>query len=105
MQKNQFNQQQDNLICTFVWIYQFNVSYGLRRASEYLGLSYASVSSRYYNVLRNEKKIFKQWFGGKEIWNTKRLSKDDLQDLRQYEPDIKPIEFEELENRKWWGGQ
>lgn len=102
--KHKFTEQQDNLICTFVKLYHFNISFGVKRASEFLGIKYSLVLARYYKKLRNSKKVFVFTFGDKEVWNTKRINYTDLEKLRQFEPKIGTTEaFPELEHRIWWG--
>lgn len=100
--KYNFTEIQDNLICTFIQLYHFNVSYGITRASQVTGIKRSLILNRYYRILRDNKKIFSFKFGGKEIWNTKRIITSDILNFKQYEP--KPIisRFEELENRNWW---
>jgi len=105
MMRHIFTNQQDNIICTFVKLYKFNVSYGLKRASEYLGIRKGVIVNRYYNHLRNSREIFYSEFGNRVIWNTRSINKDELDDLRKFEPKIvkKRIEtFESLDKRNWW---
>lgn len=100
--RHTFTQQQDNLICTFVRLYRFNVAYGLKRASEYTGIRRSLVVSRYYNYLRNHKQIFSVEFGNQTIWNTRAMKSAELDELRKFEELIPDIEFESLEKRAWW---
>lgn len=97
-----FTQQQDNLICTFVRLYRFNVAYGLKRASEYTGIKRSLIVSRYYNYLRNHKQIFSVEFGNQIIWNTRAMRSIELDDLRKFETVVTDIEFDDLEKRAWW---
>lgn len=99
---NKFTEQQDNIICTFVRLYCFNVGYGLLRASQYLGLRYSTVSSRYYKVLRDTRKIFGYSFGDKMVWNTRSIPKKELEELKAHEGTIDAGMFNELDNRRWW---
>lgn len=101
---HKFTEQQDNIICTFVKLYRFNVAYGLTRASEYLGIRRSMVHSRYYNHLRNTREIFSVEFGTRVIWNTRAINKDELEQLKNYEPKIKkrPEDFKEMDLRAWW---
>jgi hypothetical protein len=99
---NKFTEQQDNLICTFVKLYCFNVSYGLLRASQHLSLRYSTVSNRYYKKLRDTRQIFGYLFGDKVIWNTRSIAKNDLDKFKSYEGVINAELFEDLDNRKWW---
>lgn len=104
MMRHRFTEQQDNIICTFVKLYRFNVAFGLKRASEYLGLRIGVVTNRYYNHLRNTRQIFSVEFGERIIWNTRAINKNELEELKQFEPKIKKSveKFEELEVRNWW---
>lgn len=104
MMRHKFTQQQDNIICTFVRLYRFNVAYGLKRASEYLGLRIGVITSRYYNHLRNTREIFSVEFGSRVIWNTRAINKGELEELKRFEPKIKkkPEEFKEMDVRAWW---
>lgn len=99
---HKFTQQQDNLICTFVWLYKFNVSYGLKRASEYTGIRIGLVVSRYYRHLRNTRQIFSVEFGDHLIWNTRAMKASEIDELRKYEKVVPGMEFDELDNRAWW---
>jgi hypothetical protein len=99
---NKFTEQQDNIICTFVRMYSFNVGYGLLRASQYLGLRYSTVSSRYYKVLRDTRKIFGYSFGDKMVWNTRSISRKELEELKAHEGTINAEMFNELDKRNWW---
>lgn len=99
---HKFTEQQDNLICTFVKMYRFNVAYGLTRASEYLGIRRSMVHSRYYNHLRNTRQIFSSEFGDHVIWNTRAISKDELEGLSKFEKINDGQTFEELDKRAWW---
>ena len=99
---NKFTEQQDNIICTFVRLYSFNVGYGLLRASQYLGLRYSTVSSRYYKVLRDTRKIFGYSFGDKMVWNTRSIPRKELEELKAYEGTINADMFNELDKRNWW---
>lgn len=102
--KHVFTEQQDNLICTFVKLYHFNIQFGLRRASEKMGIKRSLVYARYYRYLRDSKKIFVFTFGSKEIWNTKRIHANDLEQLIKDEPKVITDQFDVLEHRVWWGG-
>jgi hypothetical protein len=97
-----FTQQQDNLICTFVRLYRFNVAYGLKRASEFTGIKRSLVVSRYYRHLRNNKQIFSVEFGDRVIWNTRAMKSTDLDELRKFEKFVPGMEFDDLEKRAWW---
>lgn len=99
---HKFTEQQDNIICTFVKLYRFNVGYGLKRASEYTGIRRSIIVSRYYKHLRNSKEIFSVNFGDKIIWNTRSMSSKDLDELRKFEKLPKDIKFEDLQDRAWW---
>ena len=99
---HKFSEREDNLICTFVKMYRFNVAYGITRASEHTGIRRAIVSNRYYNHLRNTKKIFSVEFGDQLMWNTRSISKIDLENLSKYESIKVEKIFEELDNRVWW---
>lgn len=99
---HKFTQQEDNLICTFVRLYRFNVAYGLTRASEYMGIRRSTISARYYRFLRNTRQIFSVDFGDKVIWNTRAISKDELENLSKYEKIDRSQTFEEMDNRAWW---
>lgn len=100
--KHTFTQQQDNLICTFVKLYRFNVAYGLKRASEYTGIKQSLIVSRYYNYLRNHKQIFSVFFGEKVIWNTRAMKSSELDELRKFETIVPDTNFDDLEKRAWW---
>jgi hypothetical protein len=100
--KHTFTEQQDNLICTFVRLYRFNVSYGLKRASEYTGIRKGLIVGRYYRYLRNNKEIFSVEFGDRKIWNTRAMKSIDLDDLRKYESIVPGMEFDQLDKRVWW---
>jgi hypothetical protein len=100
---HQFSEHQDKMICTFVRLYRFNVSYGLKRASEFLGLRLAVVISRYYNHLRNTRQIFSVEFGDQVIWNTRAISSKELDSLVKYEKiNVPESEYSSLEKRAWW---
>lgn len=99
---HKFTEQQDNLICTFVKLYRFNVAYGLKRASEYMGIRKGIIISRYYNHLRNSREIFSVDFGDKVIWNTRAISKDELEGLSKFEKIDHGQTFEKLDKRAWW---
>jgi hypothetical protein len=99
---NKFTEQQDNIICTFVRMYSFNVGYGLLRASQYLGLRYSTVSSRYYKSLRDTRKIFGHTFGDKMVWNTRSIARKQLEELKSHEGTINANLFDELDKRDWW---
>jgi hypothetical protein len=83
-------------------MYSFNVGYGLLRASQYLGLRYSTVSSRYYKVLRDTRKIFGYSFGDKMVWNTRSIPRKELEELKAYEGTINADMFNELDKRNWW---
>jgi hypothetical protein len=98
-----FTEQMDNIVCTFVKLYRFNVTYGLTRASQYLGIKRNVVANRYYYHLRNTREIFFVEFGDKVIWNTRAISSKELESLSKYEKIIVPeSEYPSLENRAWW---
>ena len=99
---HKFTQQEDNLICTFVKLYRFNVAYGLTRASEYTGIKRSAILSRYYKVLRNSRQIFSVDFGDTVIWNTRAIGKKELDNLSKYEKVDRSQTFEELDKRAWW---
>jgi hypothetical protein len=100
--KHKFTQQQDNLICTFVWLYKFNVAFGLKRASEYTGIRKSLVVSRYYRHLRNTRQIFSVEFGDHVIWNTRTMKASDLEELQKFEKIVPDMEFDNLGKRAWW---
>lgn len=97
-----FTEQQDNLICTFVKMYRFNVGYGLTRASEYLGIRRSIVQHRYYSHLREKRQIFSSEFGDHVIWNTRAISKHELEGLSKFEKIGNGQTFEEMDKRAWW---
>lgn len=100
--QHKFTEKQDNIICTFVKLYRFNVAFGLHRASEYTGIKKSLIVSRYYRHLRNSREIFSVEFGDRVIWNTRAISKDELQSLSKYEKINKSQSFEKMDNRAWW---
>ena len=102
MKKHTFTQQQDNLICTYVRLYRFNVAYGLKRASDCMHIKLSLIVSRYYRHLRNSRQIFSVEFGDKVIWNTRAMKSTELDELRKFEKVVPDMEFEELEKRAWW---
>ena len=81
--KNQFIEQQDNIICTFVRLYDFNVNFGLKRASEYLGLSHSSVKNRYYTKLRPNRLVFETVIGRSVFINQRRFTDRDFEKMRK----------------------
>lgn len=99
---HKFTEKEDNLICTFIKLYRFNVAYGLKRASEYLGIRKGLIVSRYYKHLRNSREIFSVEFGDKLIWNTRSINKDELELLHKFEKIEKNQTFETMSNRSWW---
>lgn len=90
MAKRSFTEQEDNLICTFIRLYSFNIRFGLIRASQMLNTTYYSVSSRYYNKLRHEREIFSVKFGEIEIWNSRRITEQQIHNLHliEHEPQL-----------------
>jgi len=101
--KHTFTEQEDNVICTFVRLYHFNIAFGLRRASQYTAIKHSLVLARYYRSLRNHKKIFVFNYGSSEIWNTKVITHNSLMNISEKEPTMTIGAFEELERRVWWG--
>lgn len=94
---NSFTQQEDNLICTFVKLYSFNIKFGLNRASQMLGKSFGSISHRYYHKLRAEREIFSVKFGDIEIWNSRRITESDINklNLTEHEPELTEPQYAE----------
>lgn len=70
-------EQLDNLICTVIKIYPLNLTYAFRRASELTGIGISTIASRYYSVLRHERQLFCVKTEEVEIWNQKRMTKDE----------------------------
>ena len=87
-----FTEQESNLICTFVRLYSFNIKFGLSRASYMLRKSYSSVASHYYRKLRKERNIFSVQFGDIEIWNSRRITEQQIHNLNltEHEPQLIP---------------
>lgn len=91
-------EQQENLICTFVRLYPFNISFALQRASEMVGVNLSTIRSRYYSRIRKQRKIFIVKFGEIEIINTSRMSSQEIvkYHLDKVEPNYSE-EFEKIE--------
>lgn len=80
--------QLDNLICTVIKIYPLNLTYAFRRASQLTGVPISAIANRYYSVLRHERQIFCVKTEEVEIWNQKRMGKDEY-------------EIDKLKDRDW----
>lgn len=72
-------EQLDSLICTVIKIYPLNLTYAFRRASELTGVAVSSIANRYYSVIRHEKQIFCVKTDEVEIWNKKRMTKQEME--------------------------
>ncbi len=76
--KNDPNQQVDNLICTMIRLHPLSLRYAFKRASELTGKSISYCQHRYYHTLRHERQLFCIKTDEVEIWNRKRMTKEEL---------------------------
>jgi len=74
-------EQLDNLICTMIKIHPINLSYSFRRSAFITGKTVGYITQRYYSKIRYERQLFCIRTDEVEIWNKKRLSKAERDEL------------------------